>query len=143
MKQIDKKEESLAVLEREGSSERRLGVRHSTTIVVQDEESSGRVPVRGDINKDGYIFLPEFSRIEGQKLDLAIRLPGLGEWIECTGVVQAPAVRGNGQGIVSRIVETDEKNERSLTIWKRMSECSSGMRSAGRSSDGLFSGLDS
>lgn len=104
------------------SLERRMLSRHETTIIVKDPTAAGQDFKRGDLNKDGFFFLPEIDLVEGKELELEVRLPGLGEWIECSSVVRGLAVRGTAHGVVGRITEITGQAKGALDVWQRLAE---------------------
>ena len=52
---------------------------------------------------------------------MQLRLPGLGEWVECSGVVTGTAVRGTSAGIVGCITELEKHSEETMALWQEMS----------------------
>jgi hypothetical protein len=100
--------------------ERRASSRHQTTIMLKNEARADCVSQRGDINDDGFIFLPQTELAEGKRLKLEVRLPGLGEWIECATVVKGIAVRGHFRGVVGRLTATTGKANDALVRWRSL-----------------------
>jgi len=101
-------------------SDRRVSARHQTTIVVENPTGADRFSKRGDINRDGTFFIPDLDLLKGTELVLQVRLPGLGEWIKCGGVVTGVSVRGRSRGIVGRISRFGKRSEDFIDIWKEM-----------------------
>lgn len=100
--------------------ERRLSSRYQTTIVVKDPAREEEVSQRGDLNDKGFFFLPELNLVEGKRLELEVRLPGLGEWVKCSGVVKSTLVRGTSRGIVGHITETRGKSKDAMVLWRSL-----------------------
>lgn len=100
--------------------ERRLSARHQTTIIVKNPAREEEVSQRGDLNDKGFFFLPELNLVEGKELELEVRLPGLGEWVRCSGVVKSTLVRGASRGIVGHITETRGKSKEAMLLWRSL-----------------------
>lgn len=101
-------------------TERRFSPRYNTTIVLQDEATKEKITKRGDISKDGTFFIPDVVLMKGTEVVLTVRLPGLGEWVKCGGIVTGISVRGRARGIVGRISRCGHRSEDFLQIWKEM-----------------------
>lgn len=105
-------------------TDQRTTSRHQTTLVIDEEPKSDRSPRRGDINRDGAFFIPEPHLRTGEQIALKLRLPGLGEWVKCRGLITGTAVRGASTGIVGRITELHSRSAETMAIWQEMSKYS-------------------
>lgn len=102
-------------------SDQRAASRHQTTIRIRNVPSSSRDSRRGDINRDGRFFIPDPELQTGENVAMQLRLPGLGEWVECRGVVTGTAVRGASAGIIGCITELEKQSEEAMALWQEMS----------------------